>query len=340
MIDHAEVAAWKASNLRTVFLSPTNLCNYFCVMCSNQMTKTERGFLDWELFGQIIDDLAAIRRMSGSQFSELHFYLDGEPFLHPEYVDMLAHIDSSLTGVRVIVSTNGALMSPATIDKLLHLKSNRYIYIISLDASSAGLYARIKPRSDFTSAEQNARYFLLKKIADHVNNPYVVLQFIVMSINDEDMHDFYWKWEPLLGPSVKAGYSLWTDQLLRENSSHIYWKRFYDRSNPLQSRHPLFSNRYGPAAAHLDVPQICAWPWRTLAIGWNGSVHPCCFYPEYQSMLSNLRGKSLAQLFEGAEMTRLRWLFLTKRVAQVPTCSTCDRVAWWYDKELEDHLGL
>ncbi|MEK6301966.1 MAG: radical SAM/SPASM domain-containing protein [Acidobacteriota bacterium] len=340
MIEPARVDAWNISNLRTLYLSPTNVCNYFCVMCFNQMTKTDRGFLDWDLFEQIINELVEIRRQVDSQFSEFHFYLDGEPFLHKEYVEMLRYIDRSLSGVRVIISTNGALMTPDKIDDLLRLNSNQYIYIISLDASNEELYRKIKPRSDFTSAEENARYFLAKKIENNINNPYAVLQFIVMSINEQNMHDFYWKWEPLIGPMTKAGYCLWTDSLLRENSSHIYWKRFHHRSNPVQIDHPLYSNRNGPSIVHDEYTKVCAWPWRVLAIGWNGDAHPCCFFPESKSMLGTIRGKNITQIFEGMEIKQMRWHFLRNSVDQIPVCNTCDHKAWWHDKGLEDHLGI
>lgn len=340
MIEPMLVDSWNISNLRTLYLSPTNVCNYFCVMCSNQMTKTERGFLDCDLFEKIIAELAEIQRLDDSQFGELHFYLDGEPFLHEAYADMLRHIDSSLSGIRVIISTNGALMTPDKIDDLLRLNSNQYIYIISLDASNESLYRKVKPHSDFRSAEENARYFLHKKMQSDVKNPYAVLQFIVMSINEQDMHDFYWKWEPLLGPTTKAGYCLWTDELLRENSSHIYWKRFHNRSNPVQIDNRLYSNHFGSSPAHLDAPKICAWPWRVMAIGWNGSVHPCCFFPENQSMLGNIRGKSIRQVFQGAAMKQMRWHFLRDSVEQIPVCNRCDRIAWWHDQGLESHLGI
>jgi MoaA/NifB/PqqE/SkfB family radical SAM enzyme len=160
-------------------------------MCFNQMAKTDRGFLDRELFRGIIDELAELRRQRESEFSELHFYLDGEPFLHKEYVDMLGYIDSSLSGIRVIISTNAALMTPEKVDQIIKLNSNRYIFIISLDASNEALYKTIKPRSHFSAAEENARYFLQRKIARSVKNPYTVLQFIVMSINEGDMNEFY-----------------------------------------------------------------------------------------------------------------------------------------------------
>lgn len=340
MADQIPVDTWSISNLRTVYISPTNVCNYFCVMCFNQMTKTDRGFMDRELFKRIVDELAEIHGLYNSQFAELHFYLDGEPFLHKNYIEMLKYLDDSLSGVRVIISTNGALMTPDKIDAVMKLRSNRYIYILSLDAANEELYRRIKPRSDFTSAEENARYFLQRKMEGNVKNPYAVLQFIVMSINEQNMHDFYWKWEPLLGPTTKAEYCLWTDQLLRENSSHIYWKRFHSRSNPSDADHPLYSIQLGLAHGQVDLPKICAWPWRTLAIGWNGNVHPCCFFPEYKSMLGNIGDKSLAQIFEGAEMKRMRRHFLNGEVGQIPVCNGCDRVAWWHDKGLEERLGI
>ena len=335
-----ELPLWDASKLRTVYLSPTNVCNYSCVMCFNQMVKTERGFLDGELFRRIIDDLAEIRGQRDSEFSELHFYLDGEPFLHKEYVEMLGYIDSSLSGIRVIISTNAALMTPEKVDEILKLNSNRYVFILSLDASNEALYKAIKPRSHFSAAEENARYFLRRKIDRRVSNPYAVLQFIVMSINEGDMNDFYWRWESMVGPETKASYSLWTERMLNENSSHIYWKRFHSRSNPFEVSDPLYSDHFGQSGEHRGQPKICSWPWRVLTIGWDGRVHPCCFFPEFESMLGNIQGNSIREFFSGAQITQMRELFLDGKVSDIPICKSCDRKSWWHDKGLEDLLGV
>jgi radical SAM protein with 4Fe4S-binding SPASM domain len=304
------------------------------------MSKIDRGFMEWNMFRQIIDELAEIRKIVNSKFSELHFYLDGEPFLHEEYIDMLRYIDSSLSGIRIIISTNCSLMTSEIVDTLLNLRANNYIFIFSLDASNEILYRQIKYCNYFVFAEENVRYFLNKKIEKNINNPYAVLQFIVMSVNEQDMNDFYWKWESLLGPKHKAGYCLWTDHLLRENSSHIYWKRFYSNSNPFQTDDPLYSSIMGTIPHGVERPKICAWPWRMLSIGWNGDLHPCCFFPDHKSILGNFSGKSIKDIFEGEEIKQLRRLFLDNKIDQIPICKRCDRTAWWHDNGLEDYLGI
>ena len=309
-------------------------------MYNEYMVKIERGFLDGELFRRIIDDLAEIRGQRDSEFSKLHFYLHGEPFLHKEYVEMLGYIDSSLSGIRVIISTNAALMTPEKVDEILKLNSNRYVFIFSLDASNGALYKAIKPRSHFSAAEENARYFLRRKIDRSVSNPYAVLQFIVMSINEGDMgNDFYWRWELMVGPETKASYSLWTERMLNENSSHIYWKRFHSRSNPFEVSDPLYSDHFGQSGEHRGQPKICSWPLRVLTIGWDGRVHPCCFFPEFESMLGNIQGNSIRELScpdhtdEGAFSRR-------KNSLDIPICKSCDRKSWWHYKGLEDLLGV
>jgi len=335
-----DILKWEVSQLRTIFLSPTNVCNYLCTMCFNQLAPAPRGFLSWDLFQRIIHELAAIRAIPASQLSELHFYLDGEPFLHRQYVEMLKYIDEHISGFRVVVSTNGALLTPDKTDVLLNLHSNSYIYILSLDASNQELYDAVKPRSNFERTDANTRYFLSRKQELGIRNPHVALQFVVMSINEHDMGAFYEKWDPLLGPKVKAAYQLWSDDILRESGSHIYWKRFHCRSDPFRSDHGLYSGHFGNSPVNGSEPLICAWPWRILAIGWNGGLHPCCFFPESKSMLGNIQGRSIQEVFEGERQREMRRLFLERKVHDIPVCRDCPKRAWWHDVELEESLGI
>jgi hypothetical protein len=57
MTEQVVGAARGVSNLTTLYLSPTNVCEYSCVMCSNQMTGVARGFIDWDLFRRLVNVL-------------------------------------------------------------------------------------------------------------------------------------------------------------------------------------------------------------------------------------------------------------------------------------------
>ncbi len=331
---------WSILNLESVHISPTNYCNFNCIMCSTSRTKCKKGYLEWNIFKKTIIELKDIQTQKETKFCELHFYLEGEPFLNKNYLNMLDYIDQSLENVKVIISTNGSLLTNKIIDKILTLRKNYYIYLISIDASNYELYTKIKPVSNYWLVEENVKYFLKKKKTENIKNPYVVLQFIVMSVNEDDRPNFYWKWESLMGPYIKASFCLYDENILKENLAHIYWKRYYSKNNPFNKKDDLYTSNYGPEFPSPWIPKICVWLWKKLVIGWDGDIKLCCFFPEFTEVIGNIKEDSLKQVFEEGKMNIFRGYFLNKQVEKIPICNNCDPICWGYDKRLESYLGL
>jgi radical SAM protein with 4Fe4S-binding SPASM domain len=76
----------------------------------------------------------------------------------------------------------------------------------------------------------------------------------------------------------------------------------------------------------------CTFLWQALVIFWDGSVLPCTqdFHGYYA--LGNVRGSSLAEIWNNKRMVRLREKVLRQDVADLETCSQCDRL--WRDQIL------
>lgn len=330
---------WTLADLESVHLSPTNRCNFRCIMCPTPRMAATKGILGWKTFEKTLKELRELQKQGG-RFHELHFYLEGEPFLHPNYLDMLRCLDRTLYNIKVIISTNGSFLLPEVTDEIFKLRKNQYLCSVSMDASNEELYERIKPGSDYRLLKRNIEYFLSRKNKEHSTNPYFTLQFIVMSINEKDRHDFYWQWESWLGPRVKASYCLYEENFFQDNFAHIYWKRYYARSHPLCEEDSLFSRNYGLEYPSHDYPRLCVWLWKKLVIGWDGDVKVCCFYPESNGLIGNVNETSLKRLFEGGKMREFRRNFLNREAKKVPICCQCPPIAWAFDKGLEENLSL
>jgi sulfatase maturation enzyme AslB (radical SAM superfamily) len=274
-----KVSSWNIDRLEAIYLSPTNKCNFKCIMCPNPNMKVKQGFLKWELFDSLINELEWLKmRRRMSSLNELHLSNDGEPFMHPEYMMMLRKVDEKLRGVNVFITSNGSLLNEEMIDQLFSLRNNQYYFVFSLDASYRELYERIRVGGDFEKVERNVKYFLSKKRLGDIRNPYVVLQFIVMDINRHDQHAFYWKWEPYLGPAKRARIFLWWPWVIDCNNAHVFWKEPamgwkehevipYEDLIKDGVKQTCFYPEKLPAEA-----RVCAWPWRKLSIGWDGGV--------------------------------------------------------------------
>ena len=85
--------------LKKAYLEITNVCNLTCAFCPG--TRREKRFLSLKEF-KILS--AKLRPYT----DYLYFHLMGEPLLHPELGEFLAH--AGALGFRVILTTNGTLL--------------------------------------------------------------------------------------------------------------------------------------------------------------------------------------------------------------------------------------
>ncbi|HZH68211.1 MAG TPA: radical SAM protein, partial [Chitinophagales bacterium] len=72
-----------------ISIEPTTSCNLRCPECPSGLRSFTRptGMLDKEVFERIIDDVH-------HHVNYLTFYFQGEPYLHPEFLNMVAYARS------------------------------------------------------------------------------------------------------------------------------------------------------------------------------------------------------------------------------------------------------
>lgn len=107
---HFRLGSERAGVLTSINIEVTNTCNLSCVECPvNTTMGRKKGFMDPALFRRLIDETPSLDFVLAFQW--------GEPLLHREFFDMVAHARSR--GVRVMVTTNGTKLSPENRRKLL-----------------------------------------------------------------------------------------------------------------------------------------------------------------------------------------------------------------------------
>ncbi|MBL7196736.1 MAG: radical SAM protein [Candidatus Omnitrophica bacterium] len=86
-----------------VDVEPTNHCNLRCTFCATQIMKRQKGFMDFNLYKQIVDEIA-------KNNAALKFSRWGEPFLHPKIYEMFAYAKEK--DLMLHITTNGILFDP------------------------------------------------------------------------------------------------------------------------------------------------------------------------------------------------------------------------------------
>lgn len=67
----------------------------------------------------------------------------------------------------------------------------------------------------------------------------------------------------------------------------------------------------------------CENPFYSLAINWNGTVSICCVDWDSQAVVGDLSNQSLADVWNGEQLRRIRELHLSGRASSVGPCTRC-----------------
>lgn len=167
-----------------VVVEVTNLCNLQCVMCPHPRMTRPSGIMQKLLFEKIVDDIA----LNSPNDTQLWIAFMGEPLiLKQKAIDYLKYaVDRGLKHVNL--NTNLLPAGQALCEQLVQTQLNRVI--VSLDAATPETYASIRKGGDFHKAMQNIDYLLAAKEKMKLENPEIIIQFIVQKENAHEVEGF------------------------------------------------------------------------------------------------------------------------------------------------------
>src|SRR4030042_1990645 len=125
----------KATTIYPVYIeiSPAGSCNHRCIFCGLDFMGYQPRFLDADLL------MTRLTEMGGLGLRSIMFAGEGEPFLHRRMTEIILHAREN-AGIDVALTTNGVLMHPDVIERIIH--ATAWIKI-SMDAGTPETYAKI-----------------------------------------------------------------------------------------------------------------------------------------------------------------------------------------------------
>ncbi len=282
-----------------LMLEPTNSCNLKCPMCpsGNGTLKRPKGFMDFELYKKIIDEIQ-------KRTSLICFWNQGEPFLHPRIIDMVKY--ASEKGIFTQISTNANIMPDA--EELV--RSGLDSLIVSLDGAQQESYNRYRVNGDFNKVIENARKLIEAKKKLHASTPVIKWQFIVMKHNENEIE--------IIRDLSK---SLGVDQLILK-TVQVYTKddiRNFMPENPKYRRYKVEGDHF---ELKHEVKNRCRRIWTNPVINWDGEMAVCCFDKDVDVKVGNVNDERIKDIWKGKAFNRMRQRILTNRKS-IPMCLNC-----------------
>ncbi|RYZ19004.1 MAG: radical SAM protein, partial [Chitinophagaceae bacterium] len=287
----------------SISFEPTTSCNLRCPECPSGLRAFTRptGMLKKDFFSETIDALAP-------DLSYLVFYFQGEPFLNPDFLEMVKY--ASQKGIYTATSTNAHYLKDDVARRAVESGLDRLI--ISIDGTTQETYQQYRVGGRLDKVLEGARNIVKWKKELKSKTPFVVFQFLVVRHNEHQVEE------------VRA--------LAKEIGVDDVWLKtaqVYDYENdpnaliPSNNKYSRYRrNAEGKMEFKGNNANHCWRLWHDPVITWDGAVVPCCFDKDAQHQLGHLRGQSFRDIWRSGVYQQFRSQVLHSR-KNIDICANC-----------------
>ena len=288
-------------------IEPTNVCNLHCPECltgSGKLSR-KRGKILQNDFDQIINQVH-------KELCYLLLYFQGEPFLHPQFVDFIRYAKAK--GIFTASSSNGHFLSEKNAKDIVQSKLD--FLIVSLDGVTQESYRKYRKGGDLNQVVSGINTLVNVKKELKTNYPLIELQFIVFQHNEREIKRF-----------KELGKELGVDRVSIK-SAQIYQP---EQSSEILPPENSFYSRYkkneaGEFYLVKKKRKYCWRQWSGAVITWEGDMTPCCFDKEAKHAYGNLKEHCLYELWRNRQAEQFREVFF-QRLNLPEICKDCPEIS-------------
>ncbi len=308
----------------SIMIEPTNVCSFRCKFCPTgdydllKQVSRAKGFMKYESYVKIIDDIRFMCETNTSMLKRLHLYKDGEPLLNKDIGKMIAYAKNQNISESVETTTNGAVLTEKMALELIECGLDRIRFSIE-HITDNGYREITRTFSDYKMIKRNIG-FLYKEKERRNSSLIVHVKIVDSGLSDNEKEKFIADFSPISD-------SLRINQLMGWSKSDAKdWKL----------GHAVTVSMDG--ITKLKEWSVCTMPFSGLAINFNGTVSVCCVDWSHGTLVGNLNTQSLSDIWYGEKLRNLRLLHLRGKRSQIDACSNCDfiRGLCEYDKLDDD----
>jgi radical SAM protein with 4Fe4S-binding SPASM domain len=287
----------------SISFEPTTSCNLRCPECPSGLRAFTRptGMLQRDFFRETIDQLH-------KELLYLVFYFQGEPYLNPQFLDMVKYAFSKK--IYTATSTNAHYLDEVKAKETVESGLDRLI--ISIDGTTQETYQQYRVGGRLDKVLKGAANIVKWKKELKSKTPFVVFQFLVVRHNEHQL-------EEIKSLAKEVGVDdVWF------KTAQVY--DYQNDPNKLIPRNEKFSryrkDRAGKMAFKGNNENHCWRLWHDPVITWDGAVVPCCFDKDAQHKLGDLKEQSFKELWNNGAYNKFRHQVLQSR-KNIDICANC-----------------
>lgn len=304
----------------TLFVDPTNWCNFKCSFCPRNGEDFHKYAGDYQhmplsLFKKIVGDVKAF----GGKLKVLRLFSLGEPLLSPHFKDIFQCAVNAELAERIELSTNGSLLSEEMAEHILEtVRTYSGIFYLRVSVYSVWQEKNLKITKNPIPIEvirENVARF--KRLRDGQGMKNVEVYAKKLDTFDKENEDFL------------AMYGGVVDEAAIEEP--INWSG----AGGGELRSEIYSAEEISSMKRKTIPAVCAFPFHTMSIQSDGTVTCCCVDWSRHTTIGNVREKSLMDIWNGKTHIDFQCQQLAHRRWENPGCRHCEYVPVYEEDNLE-----
>jgi radical SAM protein with 4Fe4S-binding SPASM domain len=293
---------WHSGLPISMSIEPTTSCNLRCPECPSGLRSFSRptGMLDDNHFYHIIDQVH-------SHLLYLVFYFQGEPYLNPKFLEMVAY--ASARSIYTSTSTNAHYLSDKNAEQTVRSGLDRLI--ISIDGTTQETYETYRIGGTLSKVLEGTRNVVGWKKKLKSNTPHVVFQFLVVRPNQHQIME------------VKSlAEELGVDEVVFKTAQIYDYKNGSELMPDIMQFSRYKKNTDGSYSIKNDFTNSCWRMWQSCVVTWDGKIVPCCFDKDASHVLGNIREVRLSDIWRGKEYGSFRKSLMKSR-SEIEICKNC-----------------
>lgn len=296
----------------SISFEPTTSCNLRCPECPSGLRAFSRptGMLRKDFFRETIDQLS-------KDLTYLVFYFQGEPYLNPDFLNMVAYAVSKK--IYTATSTNAHYLTESNARRTVESGLDRLI--ISIDGTTQETYKQYRVGGNLDKVLEGAARVVRWKKELNSKTPFIIFQFLVVRHNEHQIEEV-----------KRLAREIGVDQVRLKTAQVYDFEHDPNKLIPTLSRYSRYKKGSDGRMQFKGNNKNHCWRlWHDPVITWDGTIAPCCFDKDAQHKLGSLQHNSFREIWNNPAYQKFRAQVLQSR-KNIDICANCSEgVKVWGD---------